>query len=259
MLARIHAAVYAQDRIRRLFHFILAKGLFSLPEQLRKELFTGEQYYCPICENRLRKYLVLHRPYHLWCPVCRSLQRHRFIWVFYNSKYMKFNSSPSQMLHIAPEQALSSRFRRNPDLEYLSADLSDRSAMEAMDICDIRYPDNTFDIIICSHVLEHVTDDKKALREFWRILKSGGQAIILVPITTKVTFEDPLITDPVQREKLFGQHDHVRSYGLDFPDGLKLANFDVQTIAPEDLVQPDDIHRLGLDPSDTIFFCRKIS
>ena len=258
MLARIHAAIYAPDRNRRLSHYIMAKGLFSLPEQLRKQLFIGEQYYCPICECRLRKFLVLHRPYHLCCPICRSLQRHRFIWLFCNSKYMKYDSSPMRMLHIAPEHALSFRFAQNPDLEYLSADLYDPTAIERMDICDIRYPDNYFDMILCSHVLEHVIDDKRALSEFWRVLKSDGQAIILVPITTEVTFEDPMITNPAQREKIFGQHDHVRRYGCDFPERVKLANFDVKSVVPEDLVHSGDIKRLGLDSNDIIFYCRKV-
>jgi SAM-dependent methyltransferase len=163
------------------------------------------------------------------------------------------------MLHIAPEHALSIRFKKNPSLNYLSADLYNPAAMEVMDICDIGYPENYFDIILYSHVLEHVKDDKKALREFWRVLKSERQAILLVPITTEATFEDPVITNPVQREKLFGQHDHVRRYGHDFPELVKLANFDVRSVAPEDLVDPAKMDYLGLNPNDVIFYCRKIA
>ena len=116
MIARINAAIFAPDRYRRLLHYIIAKVIFTLPVSFRKQIYFGEQYYCPICESRLKKFLVLHRPYHLICPICRSLQRHRFIWLFVNSKGMSINSTPMRMLHIAPEQALSSRFANNPSL-----------------------------------------------------------------------------------------------------------------------------------------------
>jgi ubiquinone/menaquinone biosynthesis C-methylase UbiE len=89
-----------------------------------------------------------------------------------------------------------------------------------MDITDIQYPDNTFDVIYCSHVLEHVPDDRKAMREFARVLKPEGWAVFMVSLSEEHTIEDPSITSPAERERLFGQHDHVRRYGPDFKDRL---------------------------------------
>ena len=101
--------------------------------------------------------------------------------------------------------------------------------MEQMDVMDISYPDETFDVIYCSHVLEHVTDDRQAMREFHRTLKPDGWAILNVPITTEVTFEDPAIESATERERVFGQIDHVRCYGPDYVNRLARAGFsDVQ-------------------------------
>ena len=179
------------------------------------------------------------------------------LWLFYNSQYFHFPSAEHRMLHIAPEPALVSKFRQIPNQVYLSADLNNPKAMVRMDICDIHYPDNSFDIVQCSHVLEHVDDDQKALAEFWRILKPNGSAIVLVPITGPATHEDPSITNPVEREKTFGQFDHLRSYGLDFINRVTKARFRVRAIYPNDLANSRDFVRFGLDPKDIIFLCTK--
>jgi SAM-dependent methyltransferase len=158
------------------------------------------------------------------------------------------------MLHVAPEPALSARLRRLPNLNYLSADLFDPKAMVKMDITDIRYPEHSFDLIYCSHVLEHVSDDRKALSEFWRVLKPGGKAILMVPILGEITFEDPSITDPVERERAYGQHDHVRSYGRDFAQRVAEAGFEVTLHKPSSLAGETEIERMGLPPEETIFW-----
>ena len=246
-----------QDRWRRLSHYALAGILYRLPVSLRKRLYAGERYYCPICETRLKTFLALHRPYHRWCPVCRSLQRPRLGWLFLNGPEVNISRPSISMLHIAPEPALAARLMTLENLDYLSADLFDPKAMVRMDITDIQYPDHTFDLIYCSHVLEHVSDDRKALREFLRILKPGGKAIILVPIQGQLTFEDASITDPVERERVYGQHDHVRSYGLDFPERLEDAGFRVQQIRPQSLASQEEIERMGLPADETIFLCLK--
>lgn len=117
------------------------------------------------------------------------------------------------MLHVAPEPSFGVIFSKSKYIDYLSADLYDKSVMVKMDITDIQYPENYFDIIFCSHVLEHVLDDKKAMREFLRVLKPTGWAVLQVPIMAMKTIEDPSITDPDERLRVFGQHDHVRRYG----------------------------------------------
>ena len=130
--------------------------------------------------------------------------------------------------------------------------------MVKMDITDIQYPDESFDVIYCSHVLEHVVDDRKAMSEFRRVLKSDGWAILLVPITVETTYEDPSIVDPAERLKHFGQDDHVRRYGKDYVERLRAAGFKVSVSNASDLCQEPEVLQMGLTPaSGEIFFCTK--
>jgi len=257
MYPRIQAAISSPEPLRRLLDFMVAQVLFSLPLRTRKWLFAGEVYYCPICETSLRVFLRLHRAYNLWCPVCRSLARHRLVWLFFERRKFFVGDSNQAMLHFAPEIGLVERFAKIPHLNYVCADLQDPFAMVKMDISDIQYPDCTYDLIYCSHVLEHVPDDKQALREIWRVLKPNGNAVIIVPITTTKTIEDPSISDPVKREELFGQHDHVRRYGPDFKDRLAEVGFEVELIRALDIFPEGEIKRMGLDQGDIIFNCSK--
>jgi len=164
------------------------------------------------------------------------------------------------MLHVAPEEAFRSRFSKNLGKGYLTADLYNPSAMVKMDITDIQYPDETFDVIYCSHVLEHVPDDKKAMREFYRVLKPEGWAVLLVPILDGQTYEDPSITDPQERLKAFGQEDHVRKYGTDgvYLDRLKETGFHVEIIQPSDFLDDKQIEKMGItDAAQDIYYCTK--
>ncbi|MGQ9854212.1 MAG: class I SAM-dependent methyltransferase [Candidatus Oleimicrobiaceae bacterium] len=168
------------------------------------------------------------------------------------------DGAPRKLLHVAPEQCLAARFREQLRDNYLTADVLDPRAMVKMDITDIHYPDQSFDAIICSHVLEHVQDDKRAMREFFRVLKDGGWAMLLVPITSQQTFEDPSITDPKERLKVFGQEDHVRRYGPDYVDRLRAAGFKVEITTIRDLVDHKEAVEMGLTPaSGEIYYCTK--
>jgi len=130
--------------------------------------------------------------------------------------------------------------------------------MVKMDITAIQFPSESFGIIYCSHVLEHVPDDKQAMREFCRVLKPDGWAILLVPITADKTFEDASVTDPAERLRLFGQEDHVRRYGPDYMDRLRESGFKVEKTSVADLVSPEDAVRMGLTAaSGDIFHCTK--
>lgn len=257
MLPRIQAALASPNRAKKLADFLAAQILFALPEEFRRWLFKGEAYYCPLCETRLRCFLRLHRPYHQFCPVCRSLQRYRLVWLFFNSQVIQLGCKPERMLHIAPEEALTRRFRQVPGLEYLSADLHDPKAMVKMDVSDIQFPDDSFDIIYCSHVLEHVPDDRKALAEFYRVLRPGGYALVIVPILSPVTYEDPSITSPQERQRLYGQHDHVRSYGPDFKTRVEQTGFIVSAFGTRDIASEEQAERMGLGYAETLFLCRK--
>jgi hypothetical protein len=253
MVAQIRTALQSPDWLQRLTHFLFATMLFRSPLALRKWIFAGSKHYCTVCESSLRMFVVLNRPWYHWCPICASLQRHRLVWLFFS--HMGLGNSPQNMLHVAPEAALTKRFASIPQMNYLSADLYDPRAMITMDICNIQFADHTFDLIYCSHVLEHVANDGQALREFQRILKPTGAAVILVPIIAESTSEDPTVTDPVERERRFGQHDHVRAYGPDVIERIAEAGFYVRAIKTEDLASPDEIRRFDVDPGEMIFLC----
>ena len=193
------------------------------------------------------------------CPLCGSLERHRLAIIFLRNKTNLFDGQSRKFLHVAPERAFKKMFAEAAGAGYLTADLHAEDVMEKMDITDIQYPDESFDIICCTHVLEHVPDDRGAMREFYRTLRPDGWAVLNVPITTDVTFEDPSITDPDERTRLFGQHDHVRRYGPDYKDRLEEAGFHVTVFSPGDFLSPADIERHGMSNEDTgeIFFCTK--
>jgi SAM-dependent methyltransferase len=183
------------------------------------------------------------------------------MWLYLTQKTNLFDGKQKKMLHVAPEPELSRLIQKADYIDYLSADLFAPElmvkVMVKMDVTDIQYPDNTFDVIYCSHVLEHIPDDRKAMREFCRVLKAGGWAILQVPITANATFEDPTVISPKERERLFGQNDHVRRYGPDYKDRLIEAGFSV-TVDP--FVRELDsrtIKCLGLMRDEDVYLCRK--
>jgi SAM-dependent methyltransferase len=158
-------------------------------------------------------------------------------------------SDELDVLHIAPEPAIAARLRKRPNLTYVSADIEDkRSPMELMDITALPRADETFDVVICSHVLEHVDADATAMRELLRVLRPGGVAYVQVPIDHRraETYEDPSITRPEDRAREFEQDDHVRVYGRDFADRLRNAGFEVTRRAYYEEVDPGERSRFGL-------------
>ena len=216
------------------------------------------QCFCPLCEQvtEFETFGIVPR-LNARCPVCGSLERHRFAWLYLSQFTDLFTPLKRSLLHIAPESCLSSKFRSLRHLDYITGDLHDGSAMLKLDITNITYPEASFDIIFCSHVLEHVNDDQKAITELYRVLSSSGWAIIMVPITVSQTFEDPRITDPIARERVFGQHDHLRCYGPDFEDRLRIGGFHVTCVRPEAVAGRDEAARISLLPKNRIYFCRK--
>lgn len=220
---------------------------------------TGWARKCPVCGRGSRRFLefgVVSRP-DASCPFCGALERHRLLWLFLHRQSGFFTHPPDKALHVAPEPVFESRFRQVLGDRYTSADLFDPKADVKMDITDIQYPDSTFDFIYCSHVLEHVDNDRKAMKEFLRVLTHTGLAILLVPITTEKTFEDPSITDPNERLRVFGQKDHVRCYGPDFVERLIEAGFAVETLRRDQFLTPDEIVRMGISKeAGDLFICR---
>jgi len=222
--------------------------------------YKGNNVECPVCENNFRKFL----PYgnqgldNRLCPKCLSLERHRLIWLFLKQK-TNFFDAQLKVLHIAPEQPFLKRFKSLKKLDYTTADLESPIADVKMDIREMPFDDNSYDVLMCNHVLEHIDDEQKATTEIYRVLKKGGWAILQVPLDASIeeTYEDLSITDPKEREKLFGQYDHVRLYGRDYPkrlekSGLKVIPDKLVTEIGEELAE-----RYRLDKSELLYFCKK--
>lgn len=201
-------------------------------------LYRGKGRVCPICGTRLRKFM----PYgygpvrdDALCPNCLSLERHRQLWLYLKEQTSLFTEYPV-LLHIAPEVCLMRHLRRHYSKanceRYVTADLESPLADLHFDVQQIPLADNSVDAIICNHLLEHVEDDRKALRELHRILRPGGWAVIMVPEQKdrKVTFEDDSITDPKERATVFGQYDHRRIYGADYTQRVAAQGFQVESI-----------------------------
>jgi len=241
------------ERLRRLYRRRLLRPA-------RRVYYLGWARYCNVCGSHLRKFLwggVVVIRQEVRCPVCGSLERHRLAWCFFQRRTALFQGHPQRMLHVAPEPEFARRLARAPGLDYVTADLFDPAAMVQMDLMEIPFPDESFDAIYCSHVLEHVADDRRAMRELFRVLRTGGWAVLQVPITVAVTFEDPAITDPAERVKFFGQADHVRAYGPDYEDRLAAAGFQVTKVPGAEFLTPAEIDRLRIDTTESIFYCRK--
>lgn len=220
--------------------------------------FAGAAHECNICGRTFGRFdQGVHTSNELQCPFCTSRPRHRTAYRYFRERSDLFDGRPKRMLHIAPEQSLGPVLQSIPNIDYLSGDLDPRAAMVEMDITDIHYADNSFDAIYCSHVLEHVPDDRRAIRELVRVLSARGWAVIAVPITRQDrTFEDPSITEPAERTKTFGQFDHVRAYAPDFVERLRDSGCDVTIDDFASSFTEEDVRRYGLSRED-IYVCRK--
>ncbi len=222
----------------------------------------GNNVTCPIINQSYSKFLpygrVNPRPNAL-CPDSLSLERHRLLWLYLKQK-TNFFDEQLHFLHIAPEQCFMKAFERQHKDGYITADIESPLAKVKMDVHDIPFEENTFDIAMCNHVMEHVDDDIKAMSEIYRVLKPGGWAIMQVPFFSpvgSVTYEDASIVDPKERESVYGQDDHVRLYGLDYPDRIRQAGFEVIEDRFIDELGKAKIKKYALPPNETIFFCKK--
>ncbi len=227
-------------------------------------IYVGRGKECPICGAKRRKFLpygyVTQRPNAL-CPSCLSLERHRLFWLFLTHETSLLNETP-KLLHIAPEVTLIKRLKRayhqNPQ-DYITADLESPLATMHFDVQDIPLPNEFADVIICNHIMEHIPDDRKAMRELHRVMKSGGWGVILSPIeyNRAETFEDDSITDPKLRTKIFGQYDHRRIYGRDYAQRLEECGFEVEAIEYYNTL-PIEKRELYALTNETIYIVRKI-
>ncbi|MBW8050988.1 MAG: class I SAM-dependent methyltransferase [Cytophagales bacterium] len=224
--------------------------------------FIGNKVECPVCKSRFRKFLPYGRVKpreNALCPHCLSLERHRLMWLYLEKRTNFFHPLRRAVLHIAPERCFIKRFEAISTIDYITADLESPWAKIKMDIHDIPFEENTFDVIFCNHVLEHVDDDKKAMRELCRVLKPDGWAIMQPFINTKLekTYEDPAITTPKEREKAYWQADHLRMYGLDYKERLENEGFSVKVDDFAKGLGMDLIKRYGLVEGEKVYVCTK--
>jgi len=229
---------------------------------VNKSLYKGNKYYCPICEKSFSRFLP--GPENIRsnskCPGCSSLERHRLLWLYLKNE-LKIFTSEIKLLSIAPDYSTQKKLKSLKNINYSSIDLESKLAMYKADLTKIPFDDNKFDAILCYHVLEHIEDDKKAISELFRILKPNGWAILQTPIDTnrEHTFEDFTITSPEARKKVYGQSDHVRIYGKDYPLRLRKAGFYIKGDTFVNNFSESEITKYALDKNETIFFCTKLS
>ena len=223
----------------------------------------GDKFTDPIDGKSFRKFL----PYgygkqreNALSPSTLSLERHRLMWLFLKDETSFFTSTKKlKVLHIAPEQCFLDIFRKQENLDYLTSDLESPIADVKADICNLPFKDNSFDVVFCNHVLEHITDDTKAMQELFRVMKKGGFGIFQIPqdLSRETTFEDDSITDEKERAEIFGQYDHVRVYGKDYFNKLRSIGFKVDEIDYTKKIAPEKLERFCLMKNEILPVCYK--
>lgn len=250
-------------------NFVL-KYLYNRKKRKLNRFYKGDCVVCSICNSNYK----LFRPYGLVerqnarCPNCNSLERHRLLWKYLHEKtdLLKLKDS-IRILHFAPEVFFYNLFDNMNNIDYVPCDLfpekynfHGKAKVHKIDITNITYPDNSFDFILCNHVLEHILDDKLAISELYRVMKKGGQGIFQVPVIYSMehTYEDHSLTTPKERLKAFGQEDHVRRYGRDYISRLKVPGFEV---IEDDFVKTfskNELFKFGFEEHEFIYICKKL-
>ncbi|QIY83282.1 class I SAM-dependent methyltransferase [Chryseobacterium sp. NEB161] len=220
------------------------------------QIFKGNNFYDPIDGRSYRRFL----PYgygkqraNALSPGTLSLERHRQMWLYLQNE-TQFFTEKLKVLHIAPEQEFLRRFKKMDNLDYTSADLFSPIVDVKADILDLPFADNSFDVIVCNHVLEHIVEDRKAMSELYRVMKPGGWGILQVPMKNSLekTYEDFTITDPKERQKHFGQYDHVRWYGMDYFDRLRSVGFQAEINFYSQKFSESDTKKFGLNRNEIL-------
>ncbi len=237
----------------------------------------GNRFFCNCCNSRVRNFRsgginnpvfdeikIIGGGYHKYdyCPVCKSSYRTRIVKLYLD--YADVFNKNIRVLHIAPESQIAHIFSKKPNIEYVPGDIDPElysyyTKAIYVDITSMRFNSDYFDLLICNHVLEHIPDDRLAIREIYRVLKRGGHAILQVPISygLKTTIEDTEITSHEERLKKFGHKDHVRIYGPDYLSRLENGGFSTEVFNPFDIYSANKISELALDKDERVFIARK--
>ncbi|MBL4904685.1 MAG: class I SAM-dependent methyltransferase [Flavobacteriaceae bacterium] len=254
--------------MKQLFKFILQ--VFPRPILIQLSYFArpfisfflkGDVYTDPIDGKSFRKFL----PYgyekqreNALSPSTLSLERHRLLWLFLQQE-TDFFTTKKKVLHMAPEQCFLPLFKKQKNLDYITADLYSPIADVKADICNLPFEDNYFDVVFCNHVLEHIPDDTKAMQELYRVLKPKGMGVFQIPqdMSRAVTFEDDSITDKKERARIFGQYDHVRVYGRDYFDKLRAIGFTVNEVDYTKTMPSELVQKYCLSKGEILPICTK--
>ena len=197
--------------------------LYKIEPALRNFLslsYIGNNVHCPVCERNFSHFILLENGRDSLCPACGALPRNRLLWL-YLKREVQIDNKPLKVLHFSPSRSVLRKLRKLSNLNYTTTDYESSHADKRYDITNIHEQEDSFDLIICYHVLEHVINDAKAMRELLRILKPGGIALLQVPLKEGTTYEDAVAISKEERLKHFGQEDHVRIYGMHGTPSLK--------------------------------------
>lgn len=245
-----------------LFPRVILITIGQLIRPILKVLYSGNRYTDPIDQSSYRAFLGYGygKNYRkkVLCPGTFSLERHRLLWLYLKNEtdllHRKLN-----VLHFAPAQPLLKRFKEIQNWNYATADLNSPLADHKVDICHLPFDDQKFDFVLCNHVLEHIENDVQAMGELYRILKTNGVLIAMVPLNSesKTTYENPEIRSKKLRKKHFGQYDHVRVYGMDYKTRLEQRGFKVELIDYAAQLKQSELERYRMDFFETIPVAKK--
>lgn len=237
------AAIYRRERLYRLPTTRYRPGALA----------------CPVCGTTAARFLPfgLTGRRQAQCPTCGSAERHRMLWLFLQ-RHTSLLTRRLTVLHTAPEPCLETRLRPLPNWRYLSVDRFNPNADLEADLTDLPLPAGAFDLVISSHVLEHVPDDRTAMAELARVLRRGGEAVILVPFDPSMaqTAEDPTHDTPAKRMAAYGHPYHYRIYGADLVDRLGQSGLAATVVSSKRLFTPHERRRFRIN-RNYLLHCRR--
>lgn len=211
--------------------------------------YIGNNYQCNICGFNMSHFVIQNDGKKI-CPKCGSLSRNRRLW-----ELIKTEVENKSILHFSPPKSISNRIKQLPHTKYITTDFEKVfDAIKNYDIENIDEKNNSFDLIICYHVLEHINKDTKAMSELYRILKPNGECYIQTPFKEGEIFEDSSIKSPEARLKHFGQEDHLRIYSV---KGLKNRLENAKFIVEVKNFKEESDNKFGFNEDETILIAKK--
>jgi SAM-dependent methyltransferase len=228
----------------------------AVARRIRRARLRGDAVQCPCCGRTWSAFAAAWNRPDAICPGCGAHERHRGLWLYLRDR-LQLGREPLRLLHFAPEYALRGPIEALERLDYVTADLDPDGVDVQLDITEMPFDDRAFDAIVCSHVLEHVADDRAAMSELARVLRPGGWLLVLVPLdpSREHTYEDPAVQAPEAREREFLQSDHVRLYAHDIADRLRDAGLSVREERLVSTLPDGAVARHGLLADETVFHC----